>query len=40
MKTALQIISAKIIRALAFHRTYASTSGDEFSHTMVKRYGS
>jgi hypothetical protein len=40
MKTALQIILAKIIGALAFHPSYASESGDEFCQIMDKRYGS
>jgi hypothetical protein len=40
MKTALQIILAKIMRAMNFHRFHASKTGNEFSKIPDNRYGS
>jgi hypothetical protein len=40
MKTALQIILAKIMEAIAFHRTHAFASGDELTEAWNKYYGS
>jgi len=40
MKTALQIILAKIIEAIAFHSAHAVASGIELSEAWNKQYGS
>jgi len=40
MKTALQIILAKIMRAMSFHRIHAFASGIELSEAWDKYCGS